>query len=432
MTTQKSITSRNVKTAIDRAIELATPQSLVHIKHSISLQQYKYFLLLFDEMCFLMDSGVEPDESGFYNIRMEKLADKIGYTPNKKEIWNDFVKLKNETIAVNYLMKDGQPIRYGAGYISEWGVSNSLIKFKFPSFFIEVAKKFKEQRRLFLQLNWDIFNSFSGKYEAILYKLCKDYENSGGKKTPEFSVESFREYMGIKEDEYQEFKRLATRVINDPVRKINESEISDIEITSRYIPKGRKVIGIYFEIKSKKQQSLPIESDSLDDPFMLARVPIPMNVQADFLKTHTIEDARLCIQAANEWIEAKVKKGETIAHGKAYRTALKENWQPNKQVITKQVEQKKFEKKSREDNENTKRETEERKAHEEREARKALIQKFHALPVKKQQVIRTAYEKQISGIALQTWEKVKEKVSDQPENDPRVIFSFAKFYESIK
>jgi len=335
--TSKALTqSKGGISRLDKAVEMATPQSLVHIKHSISLQQYKYFLLLFDEMCFLMDSGIEPDESGFYNIRMEKLADKIGYTPNKKDLWADFVKLKNETIAVNYLMKDGQPIRYGAGYISEWGVSNSFIKFKFPSFFIEVAKKFKEQRRLFLQLNWDIFNSFSGKYEAILYKLCKDYENSGGKRTPEFSVEGFREYMGINDKEYILFKDLNKFCISKPILKINKSDISDITITSHPIRTGKFITSIYFSIKSKTQQSLPIETDPLDDPFMLARVPIPMNVQADFLKMHTIEDAKLCIKAANEWIDAKVKAGETVAHGKAYRMALKENWKPNNQSIQQQ------------------------------------------------------------------------------------------------
>lgn len=74
---------------------------------------------------------------------------------------------------------------------------------------------------------------------------------------------------------------------------------------------------------------MPIEIAPSDDPFILARVPIPANLQADFLKEHTIEDAKLCIQAANEWIDSKVKAGEAVSHGKAYRTALQGNWRPN-------------------------------------------------------------------------------------------------------
>lgn len=421
MTTQKSITPRNAKTAIDRAIELATPQSLVHIKHSISLQQYKYFLLLFDEMCFLMGSGVDPDENGFYNIRMEKLADKIGYTPNKKEIWNDFVKLKNETIAVNYLMKDGQPIRYGAGYISEWGVSNSFIKFKFPSFFIEVAKKFKEQRRLFLQLNWGIFNSFSGKYEAILYKLCKDYENSGGKRTPEFSVDGFREYMGLSDSEHKEFKIMKTWCITKPLKKINESTITDIEISLKEITSGRKVVGLYFEIKSKTQQSLPIETDPIDDPFMLARVPIPMNLQADFLKVHTIEDAKLCIQAANEWIDAKVKAGETVAHGKAYRMALKENWRPNNQSIQLQEREIEAKKSAIKDKEKKKEQAEAEKKEEQMKWLGEMFSAFGALPDEEKKELR---ERFASGLSA-----TRKSFDEKGENSPLHRFKFAQFIE---
>jgi hypothetical protein len=420
MNTKKMI-ARNGVSSLDRAIELATPQSLVHIKHSISLQQYKYFLLLFDEMCFLMDSGVDPDESGFYNIRMEKLADKIGYTPNKKELWADFVSLKNETIAVNFLMKDGQPIRYGAGYISEWGVSNSFIKFKFPSFFIEVAKKFKEQRRLFLQLNWSIFNSFSGKYEAILYKLCKDYENSGGKRTPEFSVEGFRDYMGLKDSEHKEYKIMKTWCITKPLKKVNESPVTDIEISLKEITSGRKVFGLYFEIKSKKQQSLPIETDPLDDPFMLARVPIPMNVQTDFLKVHTIEDAKLCIQAANEWIDAKVKAGETVAHGKAYRTALKENWKPNNKNIQQQKNEIETKKLVIEDAQKKK---EQNEAIEKAKLTKWLdetLSAFDKLPEEQKKELKETFA---SGLVA-----TRKSFDEKGEKAPLHRFNFAKFVE---
>jgi hypothetical protein len=387
MTAKKGLMPRAGMTALDRAVELTTPQSLVHIKHTISLQQYKYFLLFFDEMSICLESEIEPDEKGFYSIRMEKITERMGYEPNKKEIWNDLVKLKNETIAVNYLMKDGQSIKYGAGYISEWGVSNSFIRFKFPSFFVEVAKKFKEHRRLFLELNWEIFNSFTGKYEAILYKLCKDYEKSGGKRTPEFSIEGFKEYMGIKDGEYQEFKRLAMRVINEPIKKINESQLSDIKITAQYNTKGRKVVGLYFEIESKNQQSLPIGNDNADDPFMIARVPIPMTLQTEYLKTHTLEDAKLCIQAANEWIDGKIKAGETVVHGRAYRKSLEENWKPNKPEIEKQIQQKDLLKQEQEKQEKDKQEKQKSQEAIENEKTRKIYEFIQSFSAEKQKSI---------------------------------------------
>lgn len=421
MTTTKPIIPCTGVSSLDRAVAMATPQSLVHIKHTISLQQYKYFLLFFDEMCLLMDSGIETDENGFYTIRMEKITEKIGYTPNKKELWNDLVKLKNETIAVNYLMKDGQPIKYGAGYISEWGISNSFVKFKFPTFFVEVAKKFKEQRRLFLLLNWEIFNSFTGKYEAILYKLCKDYENSGGKRTPQFTIESYKEYIGVGQDEYKVFKDLNKFCISKPIQKINESEISDIKITLQAVKTGKFITSFYFLIESKKQQVLPIENDPIDDPFMLARVPIPANLQSEFLREHTIDDAKLCIEAANEWIDAKTQAGEVVVHGKIYRMALKENWKPNKPIIQQQEKEIKDKKDAVVKEQKQKENEEEKRVKEQKEWLENTLATFNNLSEERKFEIRTAYANTLSEITRKSFEK-------QAEKAPLHRLKFAKFF----
>jgi hypothetical protein len=71
---------------------------------------------------------------------MQKLAELIGYIPNKQDIWNDLLALKNETIAFNILNKDKENEKYGSGFISEWRVSNSFIRFKFPSFLEDVMR----------------------------------------------------------------------------------------------------------------------------------------------------------------------------------------------------------------------------------------------------------------------------------------------------
>ena len=307
---------------------LLTPQSLVHIKHTINLQQIKYFYLLFEEMRLSVEHGIEPDTDGFYSMSMVRLSELIGYTPSKREVWADLEKLKNQTFAVNFLMKGGDTVKYGAGYIAEWAVSNSHIKFKFPSFFMSVAKNFIEFKKLFLQLNWEIFNSLTGKYEAIIYKLCKDYLYSGGKRTPNFTIDSFREYMGIKENEYQDFKALNRRCIAQPVKKINENILSDILVTANFIKTGKTITGLFFSAEHKSQQSLPIETVEGDSPFRFARVPIPPSLQDKYLKSHTAEEATLCIEAANMWIDEKLKAGETVNHGKAYRSALDNDWRP--------------------------------------------------------------------------------------------------------
>lgn len=114
-----------------------------------------------------------------------------------------------------------------------------------------------ESKKMFLLLNWDIFNSFTGKYEAIIYKLCKDYIGIG--RTPYFTIEEYREYIGLKKDEYLQFKRLNEWTLKKPLQAINESDVSDMEIKVELNKVGRSVVGLYFTAQYKKQPNLPFE-----------------------------------------------------------------------------------------------------------------------------------------------------------------------------
>ena len=58
-------------------------------------------------------------------------------------------------------------------------------------------KGLDDAKAIFHLLHWEIFSSFNGKYEAILYKLCKDYV--GVQRTPYMSIDDFRHYIGLQD-----------------------------------------------------------------------------------------------------------------------------------------------------------------------------------------------------------------------------------------
>ena len=168
-----------------------TPQELVHIKHSISARQYKYWFLLLKGYKELIEANTQADKDGFYSVSLSDISNLMGYEPVKKELKADLEALRQQPIIINYLEKDGKPVTHGMGFLSEWKVSSTKISFKLPSFIEKVVQGNLEAKQMFLLLNWDIFNSFGGKYEAIIYKLCKDYIGVG--RTPYFTVEEYRD-----------------------------------------------------------------------------------------------------------------------------------------------------------------------------------------------------------------------------------------------
>jgi hypothetical protein len=317
------------------ALQIKAPQALIHIKHKISLLQYKYWILLIRELRRQLDDGVPADERGFRTASIKTIAEAMGYTPNKSELWNDLLALKNETITFNFLGKDGGELKYGAGFISEWAVHSTRIEFKFPSFIEDVVRGLDEPKAIFQRLNWEIFNHFSGKYEAIIYKLCRDYR--GVSRVPYMDLEKFREYMGISPTEYKDFRDLNKYVISGPVKTINASAVSDISVEVEFEKRGRKVIGLRFTVASKQQEIIPFEPEE-STAFRFAKVPIDRATQQKYLGMRKPDEIEKAIERANAYGEQQEKQSKSPNYGALYRTAIKDGWHVQ---LIEQEEQKK-------------------------------------------------------------------------------------------
>ncbi len=305
---------------------LKTPQSVIHIKHNISLLQYKYWVLLLKEYREQYEHGESCDENGFRYLPMAKLVDYLGYEPKKSEIWSDLLALKNETIALNFLEKDGKPAKYGAGFISEWTITNSRIGFKLPTFLEEVMQGLDDPNNIFQLINWNIFNHFSGKYEAVVYKLCRDY--LGVNQTPYMTIPEYRDYMGLKEDEYGAFDDLNKRCISGPCKVINASPIADVTVAPDIDRKGRKAVGVRFHVEPKPQ-TLLLQINTPEEPhpaFRDAKAPILPAKQKKYLALRSPDEIALCIERANDYGEEQAKAGKPPNYGALYHTAIHEGW----------------------------------------------------------------------------------------------------------
>ena len=279
------------------------------------------------------EEGVDQDENGLYRIALVDIEKWIGYEPVKAELRTDLEAIRKEAIIYNVLGKGGTKVMRGSGFISEWEVTSNWIGFKLPGFLCDCIQRLDLANSMFQRLNWSVFNSFSGKYEAVLYKLCKDYVDFEKRPQITMNVEQFREYMGIGEGEYQVFKDLNKFVISGPVKRINANELSDITIrveTAR--ESSRKIDTLHFYIEQKRQTAL----DFGDDPaFRLARVPIELPRQREYLEKKTPEEIEHAILRANEYGEEQEKLGKEVKFGALYRKAIEEGW--GRELLTKKA-----------------------------------------------------------------------------------------------
>lgn len=375
-----------------------TPQELVHIKHSISARQYKYWFLLLKAYKELIEANTQADKDGFYSVSLSDISSLMGYEPVKKELKSDLEALRQQPIIINYLEKDGKPVTHGMGFLSEWKVSSTKISFKLPSFIEKVVQGNLEAKQMFLLLNWDIFNSFGGKYEAIIYKLCKDYIGVG--RTPYFTVEEYRDYIGLKENEYKQFFELNRWAISKPIKNINDNEMSDILVKVFLEKKGVKVIGLHFEMEYKATTPLleiaPIEPNPA---FEKSLITIPPNKQLEYLGQFSEDQIKAIIDRANGYIDKLKADGKKASIGAIYNKAFLEswgldNWEAEQKAKTEEEERKRQAKAKKEAEEKAKKEAEEREQ-QERAERERCFSVFEALPQDEQEAILDEIEQTI-------------------------------------
>ena len=83
------------KNELSRSDLIKTPQSLIHIRHKITLSQYKYWILMLRELRRQFDSGIPMDEKGFRSMPLKLFEQAFGYEINRSMLWNDMLALKN-------------------------------------------------------------------------------------------------------------------------------------------------------------------------------------------------------------------------------------------------------------------------------------------------------------------------------------------------
>lgn len=409
-----------------------TPQELVHIKHSISARQYKYWFLLLKTYKELLESGAEKDEKGFYSVPIAEISNLVGYELVKKELKADLEALRQQPIIINYLEKDNKPVTHGMGFISEWKVTSTKISFRLPSFIEDVLKGDLEAQKMFLLMSWDIFNSFGGKYEAIIYKLCKDYIGVG--RTPYFTVEEYRDYIGLKENEYKQFFELNRWAISKPIKNINDNEMSDILVKVVLKKKGVKVIGLHFEMEYKATTPvLEIAPLEPNPAFEKSLITMPPNKQLEYLGQFSEDQIRAIIDRANDYIDKLKADGKKTSVGAIYNKAFSEswgldNWEAEQKAKAEEEERKRQEKSKREEELKAKREEEEKKRKEKEDFAKCL-NIFENLPKEEQERIFDDIQNQTPSF-MQKYFKDKRQQGENPCKFPPYSFALVEIIKN--
>ena len=248
--------------------EVIKASPAIQIQSNISLLQRRAWNVL------LANAYNELPEKDIHTVNIVELAAKLRFGDGNQEYLNEMLRaLVDCTVEWNVLGKDNK---------QEWGVASLLANAKIRdgictySFAPELRYKLYNPR-MYAKLNLRLQNQFTSKYALVLWEVCFDYFDRDRDKgeTPFIPLDTFRELMGLENDEYPMFKEFNRNVIKPALSEINELTDYHVDVEHKRI--GRKVAELKFCITRVKQ--LPVQESLFPDIEHLSPVALEL-VQA--------------------------------------------------------------------------------------------------------------------------------------------------------
>ncbi len=153
--------------------------------------------------------------------------------------------LNSTKVTYNFFGKNRRNKKWGSfTLIAGFEYDSGIIKFSFPHQIEEMIL----EPKMFGKINLVTIKGLKSRYSIALYELAEDYLNA---QIPKMSISSFREFIGIEQNQYPKFSMLKKHVIDVAIQEINDSENISFSISYDVVKKGRTTTDIKFHVHKK-------------------------------------------------------------------------------------------------------------------------------------------------------------------------------------
>ena len=266
--------------------EVIKASPAIQIQSKISLLQRRAWNVL------LANAYNELPTAEIHRVSVVELAAKLGYNSN------DLVHLKETLEALgacqvkwNLLNKDKKEKWGFANLLASADIENGVCTYAFaPHLRLQLHNP-----RVYAKLNLRLQNRFKSQYALVLWEVCFDYFDTDRDQgeTPFIPLETFKELIGLRDDEYPVFGFLNRDVIKPAIKEINDLTDYLVEVEQKRF--RRRVAELKFRItKVKRVDQVPVQESLFPDIENLPPVAVEL-VQAGI-------DRKMALQIADaEW-----------------------------------------------------------------------------------------------------------------------------------
>ena len=136
--------------------------------------------------------------------------------------------------------------------------NSATIELAFTS---EVLPLISELEKRFTQYEIEQVAGLQSRYAIRLYEMLMQWRSNG--QTPELSLKTIRDRLGLLENEYKRMCDFKSRVIDVAIDQINEH--TDIKASYEQHKEGRSITGFTFTFKPKQKPKAKVDEVSRDE-----------------------------------------------------------------------------------------------------------------------------------------------------------------------
>ena len=259
--------------------ELIKASPAIQVQSKMTLLQRRAWNVL------LANAYDELPNTDIYRVSVAELAAKLGFNSKNEDYLKEIIEaLVDYKVKWNLLDKDKE---------EEWGVAVLLasadIKDGICTYGFAPHLRLKlHNPRIYAKLNLRLQNRFKSQYALVLWEVCFDYFDADRDQgeTPFISIQTFKELLGLGEDDYPVFSEFNRSVIKPAIKEINDLTDYRVEIEQKRI--GRRIGELKFRISKVNQ--IPIQESLFPDIENLPPVALEL-VQAAIDRNVALEIA---------------------------------------------------------------------------------------------------------------------------------------------
>ena len=234
--------------------ELIKASPAIQIQSKMTLLQRRAWNVL------LANAYDDLPNTDIYRVSIAELAAKLGFNSKNEDYLKEILEaLVDYKVKWNLLDKNKEEEWGVAVLLASADIKNGICTYGFaPHLRLKLHNP-----RIYAKLNLRLQNRFKSQYALVLWEVCFDYFDTDRDQgeTPFISIDTFKELLGLGEDDYPVFSEFNRSVIKPAIKEINDLTDYYVEVEQKRI--GRKIGELKFRITKVKQ--LPVQESLFPD-----------------------------------------------------------------------------------------------------------------------------------------------------------------------